>query len=467
MNEADVLGRFVPDFGHVVAMMQFNMYHHYTVDEHLIRAVGCMAAIERGEYEKDHPLSSKLFAQIKNRRALYVAILLHDIAKGRKRDHSMVGGEIAQSLCPRLGLSPAETEIVIWLVINHLVMSDTSQRRDIADPKTVQDFASVVQSPERLRLLLILTVADIRAVGPGVFNGWKGQLLRELYYETEAVLQGGHSAVTRVERVEQARAALRARLKDLSKPEIETLLDRHYPPYWLAFDDATHEKHARMMAAADREGRALTVLSETGRSGAATEVTIYTPDHPGLFSRLAGAFAMSGASIVEAKIFTTVHGMAIDVFSIQDAEYGAFDDAHRIKRLEDTIASTLNGGVRTQNIVHPTRLKKREEAFTVEPSVVIDNTASDSYTVIEVNGRDRPGLLHDLTRALFDLSLSIASARIATYGERAVDVFYVKDGFGLKIVNLTKLKKIEDRLIAVLSEGQPKRPAEAEPQPND
>jgi [protein-PII] uridylyltransferase len=196
-------------------------------------------------------------------------------------------------------------------------------------------------------------------------------------------------------------------------------------------------------------------------------VTIYTPDHPGLFSRLAGAFAMSGASIVEAKIFTTVHGMAIDVFSIQDAEYGAFDDEHRIKRLEDTIASTLNGGVRTQNIVHPKRLKKREEAFTVEPSVVIDNTASDSYTIIEVNGRDRPGLLHDLTRALFDLSLSIASARIATYGERAVDVFYVKDGFGLKIVNLTKLKKIEERLIAVLSDGQPKRPAEAEPQPDE
>src|SRR5262249_39897415 len=182
------------------------------------------------------------------------------------------GGEIGQSLCPRLGLSPAETEIVIWLVLNHLVMADVSQRRDISDPKTVQDFARIVQSPERLRLLLILTVADIRAVGPGVFNGWKGQLLRELYYETEAVLQGGHSAVTRVERVEQAREALRTRIKTMPKAEIETLLDRHYAAYWLAFDTATHEKHAQMIAAADREGRPLTIVSETGRSGAATEV---------------------------------------------------------------------------------------------------------------------------------------------------------------------------------------------------
>jgi [protein-PII] uridylyltransferase len=466
MNEAGVLGRFIPDFGRIVALMQFNMYHHYTVDEHLIRAVGCMAAIERGELASDHPLSSALFAQIKNRRALYVAILLHDIAKGRKRDHSEVGGEIAADLGPRLGLSPSETEILIWLVTNHLVMSDVAQRRDIADPRTVRDFAQIVQSPERLRLLLILTVADIRAVGPGVFNAWKGQLLRELYYETEPVLQGGHSGVTRIERVEQAQAALAERLKDLPRETVAELLARHYPPYWLSLDTAVHEKHARMMVKADREGSALTMLSEVGRSGAATEVTVYTPDHPGLFSRLAGAIASCGATIVDAKIFTTVHGMALDVFSILDAENGAFDDPGRIKRLEATIAGTLDGTLRIQENGAAKRATRRTQAFMVEPSVVIDNNASDSYTVIEVNGRDRPGLLHDLTRALFELSLSIASARIATYGERVVDVFYVKDGFGLKIANEAKLKQIEAQLIKVLSVGLPKRPAPAEPAPD-
>lgn len=451
MTEAGVLGRFVPDFGRVVAMMQFNMYHHYTVDEHLIRAVGFLSRIERGEFKDDSPLATELFSHIKNRPALYVAMLLHDIAKGRPRDHSEVGAEIAQTLSPRLGLSAAETELVIWLVRHHLVMSDVAQRRDIADPKTVRDFATFVESPERLRLLLILTVADIRAVGPGVFNAWKGQLLRELYYETEPVLQGGHSGITRVERVEQAKAELALRLKDLPADMVAQLLERHYAPYWLSLDSATHEKHARMMASADREGRSLTVATTVTPVAGSTEVTVYTPDHPGLFSRLAGAIAVCGATIVDAKIFTTVHGMALDLFTIQDAEGGPFADPDRLKRLEETIASTLRGDVRAHDVLAKRKPRQREQAFTVEPRVIIDNTASESYTVIEVNGRDRPGLLHDLTRALFSLSLSIGSARIATYGERAVDVFYVKDGFGLKVQSNAKLAQIEARLLTALA----------------
>ena len=167
MNEAGVLGRFIPEFGHAVGLMQFNMYHHYTVDEHLIRAVGHVAAIERGTHKEDHPLSSDIVKRIQSREVLYCAILLHDMAKGLPGDHSDVGAAIATSLCPRLGLSANDTAAVAWLVKNHLVMSDTAQRRDVSDPKTVRDFVELVQSPEMLRLLLILTVADIRAVGPG------------------------------------------------------------------------------------------------------------------------------------------------------------------------------------------------------------------------------------------------------------------------------------------------------------
>ncbi len=188
MNEAGVFGRFVPEFGRVVGLMQFNMYHHYTVDEHLIRAVGNVAAIERGELKDEHPLSTDIIKRIKSREVLYCAILLHDIAKGLPGDHSEVGGAIAESLCQRWGLPQADIDAVVWLVRNHLVMSDVAQKRDIADPKTVRDFVATVQSPEMLRLLLVLTVADIRAVGPGVWNGWKGQLLRELYYEAEGVM---------------------------------------------------------------------------------------------------------------------------------------------------------------------------------------------------------------------------------------------------------------------------------------
>ena len=222
LNEAGVLGRFVPPFAHAVALMQFNMYHHYTVDEHLIRAVGIVAQIERGELKADHPLSTDLIKRIKSREILYCAILLHDMAKGLPGNHSIVGAEIAQSLCPRLGLSREDTAAVAWLVKNHLVMSDTAQRRDITDPKTVRDFVEAVQSPEMLRLLLILTVADIRAVGPGVWNGWKGQLLRELYYEAESVMSGGDARPARAARIGLAKDALAERLADLPESAART-----------------------------------------------------------------------------------------------------------------------------------------------------------------------------------------------------------------------------------------------------
>ena len=253
MNEAGVLGRFVPSFGKVVSMMQFNMYHHYTVDEHLIRSVGILADIERGNSEEELPLSSKIIGSIDNRRPLYVAMFLHDIAKGRDEDHSIAGARVARKLCPRLGLSPAETETVVWLVENHLVMSLYAQSRDLNDPKTIQDFAAIVQSHERLKLLLILTACDIRAVGPGVWNGWKGQLLRTLYYETEPLLTGGVTALSQTERVRQAEDALREALGDWDKEALEQFIGQHYPAYWLRTDTKTQVEHATLIAEANRE----------------------------------------------------------------------------------------------------------------------------------------------------------------------------------------------------------------------
>jgi len=242
MNEAGVLGRFVPAFGHAVALMQFNMYHHYTVDEHLIRAVGILAAIERGEFRQDNPLASELVGRIKSRETLYCAVLLHDIAKGLQGNHSEAGAAIAQALCPRLGLSDADTAATVWLVRNHLVMSDTAQRRDISDPQTVRNFVSVVQSPELLRLLLVITVADIRAVGPGVWNGWKAQLLRELYHEADAVMSGASATPARAARIAEARDALSRRLADWPEEARTDALSYHHDNYWLAFDDDEFER---------------------------------------------------------------------------------------------------------------------------------------------------------------------------------------------------------------------------------
>jgi [protein-PII] uridylyltransferase len=400
-------------------------------------------------------LSNEVVHQIVSREVLYLAMLLHDIAKGREEDHSDEGAQIARRLGPRMGLSPGETETVAWLVQNHLLMSDFAQKRDLSDPKTVHDFAEQVQSPERLRLLLVLTVADIRAVGPGIWNGWKGQLLRQLYKETEAVLSGGLAADGRKARVAHAQALLSDRLADWSAAARTGFIKRHYDAYWLSADAETHARHAELMRKAEREKRQVAIAAIPDRFRAVTEVTLYSADHPGLFARVAGAFAVAGASIVDAKIHTTVDGHALDTFWIQSADGTVFEGQEKINRLESTLIQALRGEVLPRDVL-ATRLKrpKREAAFRVEPLVLIDNNASNSWTVIEVNGRDRPGLLHDLTRALFGLNLTIGSAHIATYGERAVDVFYVHDLMGQKVVHSSKLRAIETRLTDALSEAK-------------
>lgn len=454
LNEAGVFGRFIPDFGRVVAQMQYDMYHVYTVDEHTIRAIGILKAIERGELTNLHPVASSVIGEVQSRRALYVALLLHDVAKGRGGDHSEIGARVARKLGPRLGLDAWETETASWLIRQHLTMSRTAFKRDIDDPKTVADFVEIVQSPERLRMLLVLTVADIRAVGPEVWNGWKATLLRELYYRASELMTGGVPAERREARVEEAKAALAARLSDWSTAEIADHLGRGYPGYWLAFDTEAQLHHARMIRAAEAEGRNLHIETRVDPGRDVTEIIIYAPDHAGLFSQIAGAMALSGASIVDAKIVTLTNGMALDTFGIQDSKGGPFSDPRALKALQGRLEEAVSGRLYLARELEAQRrsgLPSRTRVFTVAPHVVIDNRASNQHTLIEVNGRDRLGFLYDVTAALTGLGLQIASAHISTYGERVVDVFYVKDVFGLKVEREGKLKEIERRLLEVIA----------------
>jgi [protein-PII] uridylyltransferase len=455
MNEAGVLGRFVPDFGRVVSMMQFNMYHHFTVDEHLIRTIGYLSGIERGRFSAEHPVSSEIVRTIDNRRALYVAAFLHDIAKGRDEDHSIAGSRIARELGPRLGLTPSETETAAWLVEHHLAMSLFAQSRDLNDPKTIRDFAELVQSRERLKLLLILTVADIRAVGPGVWTGWKGQLLRTLYFETEPLLGGGHTALTRSERVSQAQEALRERLADWRAQELERFIDRHYPSYWLRTDLDVIAEHARLVRDAEAQEKPIVTHIATDAFRAVTEITFLAPNHPRLLALVAGACAGAGANIVGAQISTTRDGMALDTIHLEREFDQAEDEERRARKIADTIEKLLRGDTRLADVVATKKKPKaRLAAFTVEPQVVIDNTLSDALTVIEINGLDRPGLLYDVTREISDLNLDIASAHIATFGEKAVDVFYVTDLTGKKITSSSRESAIRERLMKALQAQQ-------------
>ncbi len=463
MNEAGVLGRFVLDFGKIVALMQFNMYHHYTADEHLINAIRILSLIDKGQDADEHALANELMQNVQSRKVIYLAMFLHDIAKGRPEDHSVAGAKIAKKLGPRLGLTPAETDTVAWLVLNHLVMSDVAQTRDISDPKTVKDFAAEVQSPERLKLLTILTTADIKAVGPGVWNGWKAQLISQLYFETLPLLSGAHDAPSRAARVQAAKDALAERLTDLGEDAIVALSGRHADAYWLAFDTDTHERHARVMAGVDNEDTALEIAVAPYPDEDVTEIAVYTPDHPGIFSRIVGAVAMTGANIVDAKIFTTRDGMALDTFWIQSEQSEAVDEARRLDRLKEVIAKTLRGETMPKETIARERKRtRRQQAFEIEPQVLIDNAVSDRFTVIEVNALDRPGILYDLTRALFYSGLSVASAHIVTYGERIVDVFYVKDGTGGKVVQDGRKQSVTDALMAACASRLSPRPPDVE-----
>jgi [protein-PII] uridylyltransferase len=458
MNETGVLGAFLPEWGRIHAMMQFNMYHHYTVDEHTIMAVSILRGIETGRLKEDLPVASGILAQGVDRTALYVAALLHDIGKGRARDHSVVGAEIARQLCPRLGLDEAQTDTVVWLVRHHLLMSDVAQKRDISDPAAVRAFAEEVRTPSRLNLLLVLTACDIMAVGPGTWNNWKAQLLRQLHRRTREAMTGGSDSQTRSERLHEAQDALRAALtaEGWDAEAIEAEMERHYPPFFLGLTVETQALFARLRRGATEGKVASDITADESRD--ATRACFFMADHPGLFSRLSGALALAGANVVDARSVTTTDGYACSVFWIQDDE-GSPYDPDRLDKLRRSVDRTLKGEVVARDALKPKRkVKKRESKFRVPTRVTFDNVSSDLYTVVEVDTRDRVGLLYDLTRALAGCNVSIASAIIATYGEQAVDVFYVKDLFGLKITSANKMKTIEARLKDAIEAAAPDEP---------
>jgi len=461
LSEAGVFGRFVPDFARVVAQMQYDMYHVYTVDEHTIFAIGILAKVEQGQLAQELPIASEVVHKVLSRRALYVAVFLHDIAKGRPGDHSIVGAELALTLCPRLGLDPEETETVSWLVRWHLLMSLTAFKRDLDDPKTIRDFVEIVRSPERLRLLLVLTVCDIRAVGPKTWTPWKAQLLRQLYRSALALMQHGldegDDGDDRARLSRQVMAAKQAHgeaLSDWPPGEAERMLAGAGAAYWLGFDVQTHVRHARLLREAEWAGAPFSVDIQIDATRGVSEVTVIAPDEPGLLPRMAGALAAGGATILDAKVYTLAEGVALDSFTIQDAEGGPFDRPNKRARLVVLLEQAISGSLDIAQALaqRQSSLPARASVFDVSPRVLIDNMASNTHTVIEVNGPDRPGFLWRVTRAIADLGLQIGTAKISTFGESAVDVFYVKDRFGLKIIHPAKLKDIRARLTAAIGE---------------
>jgi len=450
-----VFGRFIPDFGKVNAQMQFDMYHHYTVDEHTIRAIGLLAQIERGELGEDHPLATEIVPQLASRRVLYVATLLHDIAKGRGGDHSVLGAEIALKLCPRLGMEPAETELVSWLVRYHLLMSATAFKRDLSDPKTITDFVEQVQTIERLRQLMVLTIVDIRAVGPGIWNSWKRQLLADLYELAEERIRLGHKRHGRKERIDAKKARV-AQLLGSEAHLLDELEDRFDDAYWIAEPEDIVALNIGQYAGAKAREDKLSINAQYYPARGATLVTVIGDDHPGLFFRIAGAIHLAGANIIDARIHTTRVGKAVDNFLVQDPLGKPFRESDQLARLQKSIEDALAGRVDlVPSLARRPLARARAESFEVRPQVLFDNQASGRFTVIEVNARDRPALLNRLAHALFANRLMVNSAHITQYGERAVDTFYVTDLLGGKVTGKDRLKQIEQTLLEAAAEPEP------------
>nr|WP_245875468.1 [protein-PII] uridylyltransferase [Tabrizicola aquatica] len=451
MNELGVLSAFIPEFEAIVAMMQFNVYHHYTVDEHIIQTISCLAQIERGELVEELPVASGILKEGVSRRVLYVALLLHDIGKGRPEDHSILGAQIARRVAPRLGLDAEECETVEWLVRYHLLMSDTAQKRDIGDPRTVRDFAKAVKTRKRLDLLTVLTVCDIRGVGPGTWNNWKAMLLRQLYKLTAEALEGGLETLNRENRMGDATRALRARLADWDQADLDHETTRHYAPYWQGLSTDTHAVFAQMLRGIGDDEIRIDLHPDHDRD--ATRACFALADHPGIFSRLAGALALVGANVVDARTYTSKDGYATAVFWVQDIE-GKPYEVSRLPRLRQMIDKTLKGEVVAREALKDRdKLKKRDREFRFPTHITFDNEGSDIYTIIEVDTRDRPGLLYDLTRTLANNNIYIASAVIATYGAQVVDTFYVKDMFGLKLHQKHRQEALDKKLRAAIAEG--------------
>lgn len=452
MNEAGVFGRFVPDFGRVNAQMQFDMYHHFTVDEHTIRAIGLLSRIERGLLEDDHPNASRIVHRVSSRCALYVAVLLHDIAKGRGGDHSVLGANIAKRLCPRLGLSAKETELVQWLVRHHLLMSSTAQKRDLTDPKTIEDFVRQVKTLDRLRHLAVLTVVDIRAVGPGVWNSWKGQLIGNLYDAAQERLRLGHTGRNRSARVAAKREEVARSLDDRAHlvDEIGSLMN---DAYWIAESEDVIARNLVQFSAARRLDEQLSIHCQPEEERGATHVCIIAPDHPGLFYRIAGGIHLAGGNIIDARIHTASNGYAVDNFLVQGPDGEALLEDAQVEQLKQTIRDALLANIELVPRLAARPLShSRAKAFAVAPRVDFDNDASNHFTVIDVTARDRSALLNRLAHALYKANLIVHSAHITAYGESAADTFYVTDLTGGKVTAADRLGTLETQLLDAASD---------------
>ena len=459
MNESNVLGKFLPEFQKIVCLMQFDMYHSYTVDEHTLFTISNLHSLKNGNFKSFAPLASEIISQINSYRCLFVAMLLHDIAKGKKGDHSENGALIASVVCPRLGLNEEETRTVEWLVLNHLLMSKTAFRYELGDPKTIKDFSNKVVTVERLKLLLVLTVADIKGVGPDIWNDWKGSLISELFLKSLDFLNNRKSSSVKIESTIDTKNSLKKHLLNNGYFEKDFInySNKYYSNYWKIFDITNVVEHFEIFSKMKNEDLKFKVHFFKESKFKASELLVIAPDHHGLFSLISGLVAASGFDVVSAKIITRSDGYALDTFFIQTKDKKPITDDYTRKKLIKYISTGLEGRL---NLEKELNIKWKEtparyRAIKAPVRVIIDNKKSNNFTILEVKCKNAPGVLYRITKVITTLGCQINTANVSTYGDRVVDIFYLKNAFGSKIDDNKTIEKVRNGIYHILEESDP------------
>jgi [protein-PII] uridylyltransferase len=454
MHHLHVLNHFIPEFKRIFCKVQFDLYHIYTVDIHSLFAIEETCRLWDGEYDKEYPLLARMAKDVEKRELLLLAVLFHDIGKGEGKDHSTQGASMIPTIARRMGLKREDSSRLQFLVQNHLSMVHISQRRDLHDSRTIRDFAQKMQGmSENLKMLYLLTFADVRSVGPDVWSEWKGQLLQELFEKTFDLLEkGDFFQDKRSEKVRNRKRKVRAGLlEDFSETRVNRCISNLSTRYILSYRSREIIQHLRLSLG--RGSKTLAMAVEQHAEHNYTQITLATLDTPGLFSQIAGVMSAYAINILGAQIHTRKNGLVLDVLQVNSSTGKAVENSSKWKKVEKDLAGVIEGRVYVEDLIArqktPSFMVKREKPR--RPSRIdISNDVSDQYTVIDIYAHDRIGLLHDITRTLTALGLYIAVSKISTKVDQAADVFYVRDIFGQKIGQPEKLQKIETDLLACL-----------------
>ncbi len=444
MNQYDILSHYLPAWRKIVGQMQYDLFHAYTVDQHILMVIRNLRRFTMSEHAHEYPLQTKRMLAFDRAWLLYIAALFHDIAKGRGGDHSKLGMVDAQIFCKQHGLSAEDSALIIWLVENHLAMSHVAQKEDTTDPLVILRFSQKVKNERYLTALYLLTHADIRGTSPKVWNGWKGKLLEDLYFATQQTLQGAtpHQALGLDKRREEAQALLQ-------QYGLRAGVEK---PFWDTLDTAYFMRHsAEELAWHTRilyhkmEANTPIVKARVLKGGEGIQVMVFVPDQKDLFVRLTGFFGKLGFSILEAKIHTTKQGRALDSFVIQIPGYET-DYRDHVALIEYDLTQKLTNSTEP-DLPQNGRLSRQIRHFPVEPTVTIQPDESGKQAILTITAADRPGLLHKVAKVLSKNHISLSSAKITTLGERVEDIFLMH---GVELLSEAKVVQFEQELLAEL-----------------